>query len=42
MEVPTLEQVVRDRHAADASQRAISQDLNIDRRKMKRMIDQPA
>lgn len=41
-EVPTLEQVVRARHAAGASQRAISRDLNIDRRKVKRMIDQPA
>jgi hypothetical protein len=41
MELPTLEQVVRGRHAAGASQRAISRDLNIDRRKVKRMLDQP-
>jgi hypothetical protein len=38
MDVPTLEQVVQARHADGASQRAISRDLNIDRRKVKRMI----
>lgn len=41
LEAPTLEQVVQARHAAGTSQRAISRDLNIDRRKVKRMIDQP-
>jgi hypothetical protein len=41
-EPPTLDQVVRARYAAGESQRAISRDLNIDRRKIKRMIDQPA
>jgi hypothetical protein len=41
-EVPTLEQVVRARYEAGVSQRAISRELSIDRRKVKRMIDQPA
>jgi DNA-binding transcriptional regulator LsrR (DeoR family) len=40
--VPTVEQVVRARHEAGRSQRAIARELNIDRRKVKRMIDQVA
>ena len=39
---PTLEQVVRRRHEAGDSQRAISRDLNMDRRKVKRIIEQAA
>jgi ribosome-binding protein aMBF1 (putative translation factor) len=39
-DVPTLERVVRDRHDAGHSQRAIAHDLNIDRRKVKRIIEQ--
>jgi hypothetical protein len=40
-EAPPLEQVVRTRHEAGDSQRAISRDLKIDRRKVKRIIEQP-
>jgi hypothetical protein len=39
---PTLERTVRARHEAGQSQRAIARELNIDRRKIKRMIDQVA
>jgi hypothetical protein len=39
---PTLDETVRDLHAAGHSQRAISRDLNIDRRKVKQIIDQKA
>ena len=38
----TLEQIVRARHEAGQSQRAIARELNIDRRKVKRIIDQAA
>jgi hypothetical protein len=41
-EAPTLEQVVRTRHEAGDSQRAISRDLKIDRRKVRRIIEQAA
>lgn len=37
---PTLEQTVRARHEAGHSQRAIARDLNLDRRKVKQMVDQ--
>jgi antitoxin (DNA-binding transcriptional repressor) of toxin-antitoxin stability system len=39
---PTLEQTVRDWHQAGHSQRAIARALNIDRRKIRRMLDQAA
>ena len=39
---PTLEQTVRARHEAGQSQRAIASELNIDRRKVKRILDQAA
>jgi hypothetical protein len=39
---PTLEQAVRARHEAGQSQRAIARELKIDRRMVKRMIDQVA
>jgi Protein of unknown function (DUF2637) len=39
---PTLEQTVRARHEAGHSQRAIARQLNIDRRKVKRILDQAA
>ena len=39
---PTLEQTVRARHEAGHSQRAIARELNIDRRKVKRILDQAA
>ena len=39
---PTLEQNVRARHEAGHSQRAIAQELNIDRRKVKRILDRAA
>ena len=42
LDVPTLEQAVRDRHAAGQSQRSIARDLNIDRRKVKRIIGHTA
>lgn len=38
----TLERTVRDRHGAGHSQRAIARDLSIDRRKVKRIIEQAA
>jgi hypothetical protein len=41
VEVPTLEQVVRARHGAGSSQRSIASELKIDRRKVKRIIEQP-
>jgi hypothetical protein len=37
---PALEQTVRARHQAGHSQRAIASDLNLDRRKVKRILDQ--
>jgi hypothetical protein len=39
---PTLEQTVRARYEAGHSQRAIARELNIDRRKVKRILDQAA
>jgi hypothetical protein len=39
---PTLEQTIRTRHRAGCSQRAIARKLDIDRRKVKRIIDQAA
>ena len=39
---PTLEQTVRTRHDAGQSQRAIAREFNIDRRKVKRILDQAA
>ena len=39
---PTLEQTVRARHQAGHSQRAIARELNIDRRKIKRILDRAA
>ena len=42
MVAPTLEQSVRARHEAGQSQRAIARELNIDRRKVKRILDQAA
>jgi hypothetical protein len=41
-DAPTLERAVHDRHCAGHSQRAIARDLNIDRRKVKRIIEQAA
>jgi hypothetical protein len=41
-EVPGLEQAVRAWHHAGHSQRAIARELNVDRRKVKRIIDQAA
>jgi hypothetical protein len=38
---PSLEQTVRAWHNAGRSQRAITRDLDIDRRKIKRIIDRP-
>jgi hypothetical protein len=35
-----LEQTVRERHQAGHSQRAIGRELNLDRRKVKRILDQ--
>lgn len=40
--VPTLEHAVRTWHAEGRSQRAIARDLNIDRRKVKQIIDRDA
>jgi DNA-binding transcriptional regulator LsrR (DeoR family) len=37
-----LEQTVRARHEAGHSQRTIARELNIDRRKVKRILDQAA
>ena len=39
---PTLEQTVRTRHEAGQSQRAIAREFNIDRRKVKRILDHAA
>jgi hypothetical protein len=39
---PTLEQTVRARYKAGRSQRAIARELDIDRRKIKRILDQAA
>jgi hypothetical protein len=39
---PALEQTVRAHHDAGHSQRAIARELNIDRRKIKRILDQAA
>jgi DNA-binding transcriptional regulator LsrR (DeoR family) len=39
---PTLEQTVRARHQAGHSQRAIARELNINRRKIKRILDRAA
>lgn len=41
-EAPSLEQTVRAWHEAGTSQRAIARELNIDRRKVKRIIDKTA
>jgi DNA-binding transcriptional regulator LsrR (DeoR family) len=41
-EAPGLEQAVRAWHNAGHSQRAIARGLDIDRRKVKRIIDQAA
>ena len=41
-DVPMLEQTIRARHEAGSSQRAISRELGIDRRKVKRIIEQIA
>ena len=41
-EAPSLEQTVRAWHNAGHSQRAIARELNIDRRKVKRILDQAA
>jgi hypothetical protein len=42
VQAPTLEQTVRAWHEAGQSQRAIARDLNIDRRKVKQIIDPAA
>jgi len=39
---PTLEQTVRARHGSGHSRRAIARELNIDRRKVKRILDRAA
>lgn len=39
---PTLDQAVRDLHAAGNSQRSIARDLNLGRRKVKQIIDREA
>ena len=39
---PTLERAIRARHEAGLSQRAIARELNLDRRKVKRILDQAA
>jgi hypothetical protein len=39
---PTLDQTVRDLHAAGHSQRSIARDLNVGRRKVKQIIDREA
>jgi DNA-binding transcriptional regulator LsrR (DeoR family) len=41
-EAPSLEQTVQAWHNAGHSQRAIARELNLDRRKVKRIIDQAA
>jgi DNA-binding transcriptional regulator LsrR (DeoR family) len=40
--LPALEQAVRTWHQAGHSQRAIARALNVDRRKIKRILDQAA
>ncbi len=40
--IPSLEQTVRAWHKAGHSQRAIARELNIDRRKVKQIIDRAA
>jgi hypothetical protein len=42
VQAPTVEQTVRAWHHAGRSQRAIARELNIDRRRIKRIIDQAA
>ena len=37
---PTLEQTIRTRYEAGHSQRAIARELNLDRRRVKRILDQ--
>ncbi len=39
---PTLEHTVRARYRAGHSQRAIARELNLDRRKVKRVLDRAA
>lgn len=39
-QAPSLEQTVWDWHQAGGSQRAIARELNLDRRKIKRILDQ--
>jgi hypothetical protein len=41
-DAPTLEEAGRTRYRAGSSQRASSRDLNIDRRKVRRIIEQSA
>jgi DNA-binding transcriptional regulator LsrR (DeoR family) len=41
-DAPTLEQTVHAHYEAGHSQRAIARELNIDRRKVKRILDQAA
>jgi DNA-binding transcriptional regulator LsrR (DeoR family) len=41
-DAPTLERAVHDRHEAGHSQRAIARGLSVDRRKVKRIIEQAA
>jgi DNA-binding transcriptional regulator LsrR (DeoR family) len=40
--MPSLEQTIRAWHKAGHSQRAIARELNIDRRKVKQIIDRAA
>jgi hypothetical protein len=42
LEAPSLEQTVRARYETGDSQRAIARELKIDRRKVKRIVEQPA
>jgi DNA-binding transcriptional regulator LsrR (DeoR family) len=39
MAAPSMEHTIRAWHSAGRSQRAIARELNIDRRKVKRMVD---
>jgi hypothetical protein len=41
-DVPALEHTVRERYDAGHSQRSIARDLKIDRRKVKRIVEQSA
>jgi hypothetical protein len=41
-DVPALEHTIRERYDAGHSQRAIARDLKIDRRKVKRIVEQSA